>query len=364
MRKEYPCIDVNLPKITHNAKQILSLCNKKGIDVVGVTKVFCAESLIVQAILDGGVTHIGDSRIQNLKKMSNLNCRKTLLRISMESEAEEVIRYSDISLNSELDTIKTLAKAAKNLDKKHNIILMVDVGDLREGVLEEDVVAVVKEILKLDSISLIGLGTNVTCYGGVLPDKDNLGKLIRLKNEIKDLCNIELPIISGGNSSSLYMVMDNTMPEGVNQLRVGEGIVLGRETSFGKLIPGCYDDAFILSGEIVEIKNKPTVPKGKIGMDAFGQKPSFEDKGIRKRAIVAIGRQDIKVDGLIPLDNNISIFGASSDHLILDVTDSTKPLRVGDIIDFKMDYGCLLAAMTSFYVKKYYEEELAVASMS
>lgn len=359
MNKKYPCVEVDLSKVSHNAKEILSMCSRKGINIIGVTKVFCAETSIVKAMLDGGITHIGDSRIQNLKKVKDMKCKKTLLRISMESEAEDVVKYSDISMNSELNTIEALSKAAGNLNKVHNIVLMVDVGDLREGVLEEDVASVVKEILKLENIKLVGLGTNVTCYGGVLPDKDNLGKLIKLKNDIKDLFNIELPIISGGNSSSLYMVMNNTIPKEISQLRIGEGIVLGRETAFGNPIPNCYDDAFILKGEIVEIKNKPTVPTGTIGMDAFGQKPHFEDKGIRKRAIIAVGRQDIKVDGLIPLDKNISIFGASSDHLILDVTDSMKQLKVGDVVDFKMDYGCLLAAMTSGYVEKYYEKKSA-----
>jgi Predicted amino acid racemase len=363
MRKEYPCVEVKLSKVMHNVKEILSMCNEKGIDVIGVTKVFCAETPIIKAMLRGGITQVGDSRIQNLKKINDIKCRKMLLRISMESEVEDVVKYSDVSLNSELDTIKALSKAAKRLKKFHNIILMVDIGDLREGVLVEDVIATAEEIFKLDNINLVGLGTNVTCYGGVLPDKDNLGKLVKLKRDIKQIFNIDLPSISGGNSSSLYMVMENIMPEEINQLRVGEGIVLGRETSFGKSIPNCYDDAFILKGEIVEIKNKPTVPTGRIGMDAFGQTPHFEDKGIRKRAIIAIGRQDIKVDGLIPLDKNISIFGASSDHLIIDVTDSVKPLKVGDIVEFKMDYGCLLAAMTSQYVKKYYQKELAIASV-
>lgn len=363
MSKQYPCIEVKLSKVTHNAKEVLSMCNEKGIDVIGVTKVFCAEEPIIKAMLRGGIRQVGDSRVQNLKKISDMKCKKMLLRISMESEAKDVVKYSDVSLNSELDTIKALSKAARGLNKFHNIILMVDIGDLREGVLVEDVIPIVGEIFKLDNINLIGLGTNVTCYGGILPDKDNLGKLIKLKKDIKKIFNINLPIISGGNSSSLYMVMENTIPEEINQLRIGEGIVLGRETSFGKRIPNCYDDAFILKGEIVEIKNKPTVPIGKIGMDAFGKTPHFEDKGIRRRAIIALGRQDIKVDGLIPLDKNITIFGASSDHLILDVTDSEKPLKVGDIVEFKMDYGCLLAAMTSQYVKKYYQKELAVASV-
>lgn len=354
MGKKYPCMEVDLKKLTHNVKTILEICNKKHIDVAAVTKVYCAQMPIVEAILEAGVTQVADSRILNLKKLKDLNCKKMLLRIPMISEVSEVVKYSDCSLNSEIDTIVTLSKAAKELNKIHNIILMVDLGDLREGVLVDDVVSIVSKIVKLDNIRLIGIGTNVTCYGGIIPDSENLGKLINLKLEIEKTFDLKLSVISGGNSSSLYMVINDTIPKEINQLRIGEAIVLGRETSFGKPVLNCYDDAFILRGEIVEIKSKPTLPTGTIGMDAFGNRPSFENKGIRKRAIVAIGRQDIRVEGLTPLDNDISIFGASSDHLILDVTDSKKQLFVGSIVEFKIDYGCLLAAMTSTYVEKYY----------
>ena len=354
MKKNYPCVEVDLKKLTHNVKTILAMCDKKNIDVASVTKVYCAQKPIVEAIIRAGVTQVADSRILNLKKLKDLNCKKMLLRIPMISEVDEVVRYSDCSLNSEIDTIGQLSKAAKDLKMFHNIILMVDLGDLREGILIDDVVSIVSKIVKLDNIKLIGIGTNVTCYGGVIPDSENLGKLIKLKLEIEKAFNLSLPVISGGNSSSLYMVINDTMPKQINQLRIGEAIVLGRETSFGLRVPNCYADVFILRGEIVEIKSKPTVPTGTIGMDAFGNVHNFEDKGIRKRAIIALGRQDIRVEGLIPLDSDISIFGASSDHLILDVTDSKKELTVGDIVDFKIDYGCLLAAMTSPYVEKYY----------
>jgi predicted amino acid racemase len=354
MEKVYPCVEIDLTKLTHNVKTILAMCNKKQIEVAAVTKVFCAQKPMVEAMLRAGVSSIADSRILNLKNLKDLDCKKMLLRIPMRSEAYEVVKYSDVSLNSELATIKKLAAAAKDLNKTHNIILMVDLGDLREGVLIEDVMATAGEIVKLDNIKLIGLGTNVTCYGGVIPDNENLGNLIKLKLGVEKTFNISLPVVSGGNSSSLYMVINDTIPEEITQLRIGESIVLGRETAYGLSVPDCYEDVFTLKGEIVEMKSKPTVPTGTIGMDAFGNKPIFEDEGIRKRAIIAIGRQDIRLEGLTPMDEDISIFGASSDHLILDVTDSKKELTVGDIVEFKIDYGCLLSAMTSPYVEKYY----------
>lgn len=354
MKRAYPCVDINLNKITHNAHVIVSMCSGYGIEVMGVSKVFCAKIPIVKAMLKGGVMAIGDSRIENLKRINDIDCTKILLRIPMESNVDDVVKYCDVSLNSEIETIRSLSKVAQKHNKLHSIILMIDEGDLREGILEQDAIDIVKQISKLDNIKLIGIGTNLTCYGGIIPDKNNLGKLILLKEEILKNLNINIPIISGGNSSSLYMVIDGTIVDGINNLRIGEAIVLGRETAFGRDVPGCYNDCFILRGEIIEIKNKPSVPTGNIGMDAFGKIPHFEDKGLMKRAIVAIGRQDVKVDGLISMDEKIGILGASSDHLILNVTDSNFEYKVGDIIDFRMDYGCLLATMTSPYVKKYY----------
>lgn len=354
MRKNYPCIEVNLSKVTHNTVEIVSMCEKKGIAVFGVTKSYCANTPVTKAMIKGGIKGIADARIGNLKKAKDIECEKLLLRIPMASNAGLVVKYADISLNSEIDTIKKISKAAKRMKKTHSIILMVDLGDLREGVLEDDVLDTVKEIITIDNINLIGLGTNLTCYGGVIPDESNLGKLIKIKEKIQGELGIQLPVVSGGNSSSLPLVMNGTIPSGINQLRVGEAIVLGTETAYGHKIDNCHSDSFILKGEIIELKNKPSVPSGTIGMDAFGKTPHFEDEGIIRRAIVALGRQDIQVDGLSPLNEKVKILGASSDHLILDVTKSEKNYKVGDIVDFNMNYACLMQAMTSPYVSKYY----------
>ena len=354
MRTNYPCIEVNLSKITHNTIEIVNMCEKKGITVFGVTKSYCANTPVTKAMIKSGIKGIADARIGNLKKAKDIECEKLLLRIPMGSNAGLVVKYSDISLNSEIDTIKKISKAAKRMKKTHSIILMIDLGDLREGVLEEDVLATVKEIIAIDNVKLVGIGTNLTCYGGVIPDEENLGKLIKIKESIQEELGIQLPVVSGGNSSSLPLVMNGTIPSGINQLRVGEAIVLGTETAYGHKIDNCYSDNFILKGEIIEIKNKPSVPTGTIGMDAFGKTPHFEDEGIIRRAIIALGRQDIQIDGLYLLNEKVKILGASSDHLILDITKSEIDYKVGDIVDFNMNYACLMQAMTSPYVSKYY----------
>ncbi|MSS43745.1 alanine/ornithine racemase family PLP-dependent enzyme [Anaerosalibacter bizertensis] len=351
----YPRVEVDLNKLEHNVKYIVNKCNSKGIKVAGVTKVFCGDPKIAKAYVDGGVSFLADSRIENLKKLKDFDIPKILLRLPMQSEAEDIVEYADVSLNSEMDTIKILSKKAVDAGKVHKIILMIDLGDLREGYFkEEEIYEAVEEILKLKGIKLEGIGTNLTCYGGIIPREDNVGKLIKVAEKIKSNYNIDLEIISGGNSSSLHLIFNDNMPEGINQLRLGESLVLGRETAFGDRIEDTFDDAFTIVVEAIELKEKPSIPIGEIGMDAFGNKPTFTDRGIRKRMICAIGKQDIDLENIVPIDDDLIILGGSSDHLILDVTNSKIDYSVGDKIRFKLDYGGILSSTTSEYVKRVY----------
>lgn len=354
--KLYPLLRINLRKLRKNTQTIVNLCEKRNIKVVGVTKVFCGIPEIAQAMVKGGVEILGDSRIKNLKKLQHIPVFKMLIRIPMISEVEEVIKYADISLNSEIDTIKSLSEEAKKHKKVHEIILMVDLGDLREGMLKEDVIPAVEQIVKLEGIKLRGVGTNLTCYGSVIPTPDILEELVEIKNSINKKFDLNVDIVSGGNSSSLYLVQNGLIPKGITQLRIGEAIVLGRETAFGDRIPHTYDDVFTLETQIIELKEKPSYPRGILGVNAFGERPVYVDRGIMKRAILAIGRQDVNMGDLIPIDSTIELIGASSDHLIVNVTNSPYPYKVGDIIKFKLTYGGILSCCTSEYVEKVIEE--------
>ncbi|EOD01613.1 ornithine racemase Orr [Caldisalinibacter kiritimatiensis] len=356
---KYPRLEISLPKITHNTKVVVGICRKYGIEVVGVNKVSCGSFEIAQAMVNGGVEIIADSRLENLINIKDINVKKMLLRLPMISAVEEVVEYADISLNSELKTIKKISEIADRKGKVHNVVLMIDVGDLREGIFkEDDVFKIVKEIIKLKGINLLGLGTNLTCFGGVIPTEDNLGKLISLKNKIEDIYNIKLNVLSGGNSSSLHLIQKGQqIPKGINQLRLGTSLILGTIEVTNSIIQGTHRDAFRLIAEIVEIKQKPSKPIGKIVNDAFGNIPVFKDRGIRKRAICAIGKQDIDLNWMKSEDKDIIILGGSSDHLILDITDCNTNYDVGDKIIFILDYVAILKAMTSQYVNKVYLQE-------
>lgn len=347
----YPKLKMSLDKIKQNVFTVVEMCRDNGIGVAGVTKVFGANPEIVQVYLDAGVSYLADSRIQNLKKLENIDIKKIMLRLPMISEAADTVKYADISLNSEVATIRQLSKKALELNKVHDVILMVDLGDLREGYYkEEELIKAVEEVILLQGVNIIGIGTNMTCYGAVIPKREDLDRLAELKEKIEDKYSIELKIISGGNSSAIYLLEEGNLP--INNLRLGESMVLGKESAYFSQIEGTADDAFILQVEVIESKVKPSVPSGEIGRDAFGKIPTFTDRGIRKRTICAIGQQDVALDGMIPIDDKIIVIGASSDHLILDTTDSKRHYNIGDIIDFKLNYVGVLSAMTSEYVEK------------
>lgn len=349
-------LEINLNKIMENSKLVVEKCRPLGIDVLGVTKGFSAKPRIVKAMLQGGITELADSRLENISSLRKKGFTQsmTLLRIPRLSAVKKVIALADYSVNSELSVIKKLSEAAISEGKTHNIILMVDVGDLREGVLPEDAIEMARKISHLKGVQLFGIGTNMGCYGGILPTLQNLNMLLDIGRKIEECIGEKLQVISGGGTSSLKLIETGEMPAGINQLRIGEGILLGTDTTHDNQIPWLHQDAFVLRAEVIEVKSKPSIPTGEIGHDSFGGTPVFEDNGLRKRAIVALGRQDVNVDGLFPMDPRMHVMGASSDHLLVDVTDAAQDIKVGKQISFRLNYQGLLFLCNSKYVKKVY----------
>lgn len=350
----FPSIYVDTNKIQKNAELVVNICKKSGIEVMGITKGICAFIPAVKAMLNGGVPKLGDSRMNNIINMreSGIDAPIYLIRIPMMAEIEDVVKFTQGSLNSELTVIKSLSEKAVLLNKVHKVILMVDVGDLREGVFPEDVVDTAGKILELPNIELEGLGTNVGCYGGVLPSYENTKILVDLALEIENKYGVRLKTLSGGSTVNLELLGNGAIAQGINQLRIGEAILLGTDIKTLKPIPGAEINTITLKTQVIELKIKPSHPIGEIGRDAFGKIVHFEDRGNRKRAIVALGKQDCGLDGISPIDSSIEILGASSDHMILDITDCKQEIQVGSIIQFNIDYGGMLDLTTSKYVEK------------
>jgi ornithine racemase len=349
-----PRLEIHPQRIEANARAVINLCHEHGVQVACVTKVMSAHPAIVHALQAGGADMIADSRILNLQSISNIGMDMPLmlLRIPAPSRAADVIRCADVSLNSSAQTIGLLSEAAQLLGIKHKVIIMIDLGDLREGVWPDRAVEVVRATAKLPNIEVMGLGCNLACYGGVIPTRENMQMLVDLRDECRKATGLELNTLSGGNSANLPLLVSGEMPREINHFRIGEAITLGRNVLDRSPWPGTRQDTFRVVAEIVEVECKPSIPIGNRGQDAFGGYTDFIDRGIRKRAICNIGRQDVMIDGILPDDPGVIVLGGSSDHLVLDVEDARADIQTGDEVVFYPSYGALLAATTSPYVQK------------
>jgi len=318
---------------------------------MGVTKGVLGEPAIAMAMSQGGVHWIADSRLENIHKMTaaGVNSKFVLLRTPL-SLAKSVVTLADISFNTELETIKSLSYQAGLQQKMHQIVIVVEMGDLREGVLPCDLTSFVREILILPNLKLIGIACNLACYSGVAPDVKKMSELSRLAEYIESAFSLRLELISGGNSANYHWSQATQQFGRINNLRIGESILLGCETLTRQAIPGLHLNAFQLIAEVVEVKTKPSRPYGQIGQDAFGLIKSPKDKGLMRRVICALGKQDVLISGITPA-SSLEILGASSDHLLLDSKNSH--FQVGDEVRFTPDYGALLTSMTSPFVHKY-----------
>lgn len=317
---------------------------------MGVSKATLGDPSIAKAMIQGGVKFIADSRIENIKRMKNagISTQFVLLRTAL-SQAEAVIRDVDISLNTEFETVRKLSQYATVHNTIHQIIIMVELGDLREGILPCDLSQFIKNTLDLSNIKIIGIGCNLACYGGIKPDIQKMYELSELANATEKEFQIELEIVSGGNSANYQWYKSAQNVGRINNLRLGESILLGCETINRKPVPGLHTNAFNLIAEVIESKEKPSLPSGEICQNAFGTVPVFLDRGIRRRVIIALGRQDVLVSSLRPNDE-LEILGSSSDHVVLD--SNNYDCKVGSEVRFKLDYGGLLSAMTSPFITK------------
>ena len=346
-----PRLEIDLDKVHYNARTLVDRLAGHGISVTGVTKVVLGSPEIASALLQAGVKTLGDSRIENIEalRLAGVTAPMSLIRSPMLSQVDRVVTHADISLNTELDVINKLSSAAQEAGRTHGIILMVELGDLREGIMPGDLEDSVRQALRLPNIVLKGIGTNLACRSGVSPDIRNMAELSALADSIEATFDLKLDIISGGNSGNLEWALSGVDTGRIDNLRLGEALLLGCEPLHRHPIEGLYTDAFTLCAEVIESKVKPSQPWGEIALSAFGVRPPTKDRGVISQTILAIGQQDTDPAGLYP-PPGIDVIGASSDHLILD--SGNRPMTVGAEIKFQLNYSALVRAMISPFVAK------------
>lgn len=350
----YPRIVIDRYAILNNARTLRDLAARRGVTITPVVKALAGHEL-VRDIAALGFERLADASLAHIRNYADLSLPIWFMRNPMSCEAEELVSLTAGSLISEAASLRLIEAAAERQGKIYQVLLMAELGDLREGCEEEELLSLAALAEILPHIELMGLGANLSCYGNILPDADNMLRLVELQGEVEQRISRHLPLLSGGNSSSYRMLNDGELPPAINDLRCGESILLGRLPCYDVPIEDLRQETFIVETQLVEVKTKPSLPWGSNGdKDSFGGTVSFRDQGRRRRALAALGKQEIQISGLVPQDKGIELLGGCSDYLVLDLTASEREYQVGDTVSFVCDYAAVATGMSSPRIEKVY----------
>jgi predicted amino acid racemase len=345
-------------KLEDNYKFLDAIFKSRNIQWGVVSKLLCGNTIYLQEIIKLGVREIHDSRVSNLKKIKALDptIQTVYIKPPAKRSIENIVRYADVSFNTEIETIKMLSIEAKKQNKIHKIIIMIEMGDLREGVMGEELVEFYGSILSLANIEIRGIGTNLNCLSGIMPTQDKLIQLSLYKQLIEAKFTISIPWVSGGTSVAVPLMLKNARPMAVNHFRIGEALFFGKDLFTGDTIKGMHNDVFKLYSEIIEITEKPDTPTGELGESGIGNTYVMDnnaDLGVTSlRAILDIGLLDMQPQYISAEDEDITIVDASSDMLVIDISNSKKKYRIGDLVSFKIQYMGALYLLNSDYIEK------------
>jgi len=344
-------------KLKANFKHLDGIFRKAGINWSIVSKVLCGQRDFLAELLKLDLKQVCDSRVSNLRAIKQL--RPDIETIYLKPPAKlaipGVVKYADISTNTRIETIRMLSDEARKQGKTHKIIIMIELGELREGIMGDNLVDFYESVFNLDHIEVVGLGTNLSCMYGVLPNSDKLIQLSLYKQLIEEKFKRKIRYVSGGSSVTIPLIHFNRLPKGINHFRVGETLFLGTNVYDGATYEDMHTGVFSFYTEIIEVMEKPTQPTGEMGSNVEGV--AYEQAGLTPnettiRAIVDVGLLDVDTVHMMPCDETLKIVGASSDMIVVDLGSNPKKYKVGGQLQFKLDYLGLLKVMNSRYIDK------------
>lgn len=350
-------IELDKKKLLHNFHFLDTLFERNNIHWGMVSKILCGNKEYMKLLLELGIKEIHDSRISNLKVIKSIDPKVQTVYIKPppRKSIKSLVQYADVSLNTEYDTIKLISEEAQRQNKTHKIIIMIEMGDLREGVMGEDLIDFYSSVFKLPNINVIGIGTNLNCLNGIMPTHDKMVQLSLYEQLIEATFSKKIPWVSGGSSVTIPMIFKKLIPKGVNHFRVGETLFFGNNLITNKPIKGMKTDVFKLFAEVIEVMEKPKVPIGEVGTNVAGESPEFNEQDYGKtsfRAILDIGLLDIDTKNITPNKKNYKFSGASSDMIVLDIGRNSGKLKVGNFVEFRPDYMGALRILNSDYIEK------------
>lgn len=350
-------ITLDSAKLKHNFDYLEKLFSSEGIQWAVVSKLLCGNRMFLQELVNLGVKQLCDSRVSNMKAIKKMapDIETIYIKPPPLRSIPDIVKYADISFNTEFSTINLINDEAGRQQKIHKILIMIEMGELREGVMRDDFIDFFEKVFTLPNIEVVGIGTNMTCLYGVLPNHDKLIQLSLYEQLIEARFNKQIPYVSGGASVVIPLIFEKLLPKGINHFRVGETLFCGTDVYHDTTLPDMHNDVFMLYAEIIELIEKPMVPSGDMGTNLEGVTFEFDDTSMGKtsyRALLDIGLLDVESGHLFPVDPKVEFVGSSSDMIVIDLGKNEQKYQTGDLVEFKLDYMGILRIMNSRYISK------------
>ncbi len=360
--KMYPELTISLRALEDNARSLKERCDAIGVEVIPVLKGIRSAPEVARACMRGGLAHIADSRVENLTQLrTDISdaSRYVLIRPPMTGQAEAVVKACDCVFVTERHTLACLSDAARAAHQMINVVPLIDVGDRSDGMPPGQLVAFARHAMMLPGLHVAGVATSLGVFARVQATPRNHALLVRSAQILRDQLDLPCETVSTGGTLTLTLVEHGTMPAGVTQVRVGEALLLGTSTAESRMIPWLRQDTVVLGAEVIELQEKQAEPEGLVRADIAGMGPRLRvsSKGMRRRAVLALGMLDTDIAGLTPLLDGAVVLGGSSDRMVVDVTDSETDIKTGDILEFRLSYAALARAVASPYMHIIYHSK-------
>lgn len=350
-------LTLNSEKLKFNYQFLSQTFKTQEIEWAIVTKMLCGVEKYIAEVLKLGIKEICDARISNLAIIKEMapQVQTVYIKPPAKRSIKDIVQYADASFNTEYNTIRLLSEEAGRQSKLHKVIIMIELGDLREGVMGEELMDFYESVFRLPNIKVTGIGSNLNCLHGVMPSQDKLIQLSLYEQLIEAKFDRKIPWVTGGTSVVVPMLLKKQLPAGINHFRIGETLYFGLDLVNNTVIPGMEGGVLKLYSEIIEINEKPVVPIGELEANPSGERFEINEEDYGRtshRAILDIGLLDVSTDYLIPKDESFEFVGASSDMLVIDIGSNEKNYQVGDLIEFDLKYMGALSLLSSNYIEK------------
>ena len=225
--------DINLKnrleRVKERIKATADACKRPvaSIRLVAVSKTMPAE--VVREAIEAGITDLGENYIQEAKEKINTLATYPVtwhyIGHLQSNKAKYAVRLFDLihSVDS-LKLAKELDKYAKKNDKIQTILIQVNVAkeDSKSGVYLEDTVRLLREVSRLENISVKGLMTMPPYFNAPEKVRPFFAALRQFRDQIKKeaIPNISMDELSMGMTGDF----ETAIEEGATMVRIGTAI--------------------------------------------------------------------------------------------------------------------------------------------